>query len=69
MVAGFTIEGFVDSGTEAIGLVTPDGDADQGYYSGDEGHYSGDEGHYSGDEGHYSGDEGGIILLRVVIIR
>ena len=53
---GFTIEGFVDSGIEAIGLVTPDGDAAQGHYSGDEGHYSGDEGHYSGDEGHYPGE-------------
>ena len=57
--SGFTIEGFVDSGIEVIGMVTPDGDAAQGHYSGDEGHYSGDEGHYSGDEGHYSGDEGG----------
>ena len=60
--SGFTIEGFVDSGIEVIGMVTPEGDAAQGHYSGDEGHMSGDEGHYPGDEGGYhppSGDEGG----------
>ena len=62
MVVLDLLEGFVDSGIEAIGLVTPDGDVDQGHYSGDEGHYSGDEGHYP-----YPAKVI-IILLRVVII-